>query len=142
MYRLLNFLSPVEHSLYTSLPELPLVPVDLSLLPVHFRILLQDGLNNPHFQSIGTIFADNLKDHQLYVSSQLLFWINLISSALNFNDNQINSKPLFRDLVQNFNFRQKKRGMVIDSMMVNLCFNPYLVLIRRLLTYHSEECLR
>ena len=47
------------------------------------------------------MFKDNIINNELHVNSQLLFWINLLNSAVNFKESNV-AKEVNMDLLENF----------------------------------------
>ncbi|CAD8071519.1 unnamed protein product [Paramecium sonneborni] len=139
--KLMNLLSPNEMSFYQSLPsEHPYHPLQLEVLPAHIQLYFKDpsiANVNQQFQSFQDIFQENIlvekKQLKFCVSAKMMFWIYLLNGATNFKDSALfvtdNSQKLLDCALNKF----KKKFNTKDPLLKLLTFNPYLVIIRRIL---------
>ncbi|CAD8153895.1 unnamed protein product [Paramecium octaurelia] len=143
LIKLLHILSPEEMSFYSALPfEHPYHPVSLDVLPAHIQLYFKDpsiAHMNQQFYAFQEIFQENIlvEKNQLKfcVSSKMMFWIYLLNGAINFKDSALyvtdNSQK-----VLDCAFNKCKRKMnTKDPLLKQLTFNPYLVLVRRIIEY-------
>ncbi|CAD8151274.1 unnamed protein product [Paramecium pentaurelia] len=141
--KILNVLSPNEQSFYQSLPsEYPFNPVQIDILPAHLQLFLKDPsiINmNSQFQTFQEIFQDNIliEKNQLKfcVSAKMMFWIYLLNGAVNFKESALNATENSQKILDCAFSKCKKKFNTKDFLLKQLTFNPYLILIRRIIEY-------
>ncbi|CAD8045424.1 unnamed protein product [Paramecium primaurelia] len=141
--KLLHILSPEEMSFYQALPsEYPYHSVSLDVLPAHIQLYFKDpsiAQMNQQFQAFQEIFQENIliEKNQLKfcVSSKMMFWIYLLNGAINFKDSALYATDNSQKLLDCAFNKCKKKMNTKDPLLKQLTFNPYLVLIRRILEY-------
>ncbi|CAD8146885.1 unnamed protein product [Paramecium octaurelia] len=141
--KILNILSPNESSFYHSLPsEYPFNPVQIDILPAHLQLFFKDPsiVNmNSQFQTFQEIFQDNIlvEKNQLKfcVSAKMMFWIYLLNGAVNFKESALHATENSQKILDCAFSKCKKKSGTKDFLLKQLTFNPYLILIRRIIEY-------
>ncbi|CAD8062132.1 unnamed protein product [Paramecium sonneborni] len=145
--KILNTLSPNEQSFYQSLPsEYPYNSVQIDILPAHLQLYLKDPsiVNmNSQFQTFQEIFQDNIlvEKNQLKfcVSPKMMFWIYLLNGAINFKESALHATENSQKILDCAFSKCKKKFNTKDFLLKQLTFNPYLILIRRIIEFMVQQ---
>ncbi|CAK66848.1 unnamed protein product (macronuclear) [Paramecium tetraurelia] len=143
LIKLLHLLSPEEMSFYSALPsEHPYHPVSQDVLPAHIRLYFKDpsiAHMNQQYYTFQEIFQENIlvEKNQLKfcVSAKMMFWIYLLNGAINFKDSALYVTENSQKVLDCAFNKCKRKINTKDPLLKQLTFNPYLVLVRRILEH-------